>query len=180
MVSDNLTVENIYQNSNSSYHDFRRTLLQVFTPLSSSLIDAKGESSAVFGTLKQYNAGYRTDPDLLAIEQSTASSGVSGINDFTAFNLKGYDAWLNGYVGSPENLTMNYLSNKTDVAPGAQFQFVFDRQSGVEQTLDYLIQAPLGYGWAEAPGDSSVYSYHGSNLAPRTVITLTLTKTPSS
>ncbi|MDE2144857.1 MAG: hypothetical protein KGJ01_02740 [Patescibacteria group bacterium] len=177
MINDDLTIENSYHNSASWYHDFRRTLIKVFTLPSSALIGADGMSGSVFGDLRQYRAGYTADPDLSAIENSETTTGVSGVSEEVESGFKTYNAWLNGYVGEQDSLHMNYVSGSVVVASGQKLSFVFDKQSGVDQTLDYLIQAPLGYGWKEAPGESSVYSYHASNLSPRTIISLTLVKT---
>lgn len=178
MVNDDLTVENIFQNpSYPNYHAFRRDLLQIFSSPSSALISADGMSSSLFGDLKQYRAGYQTDPNLSAVEQSFMQSSVPGISEFNESGLKVYEGWLSANIGAAAKLHLTYMGGKANIAPGEKFQFVFDKQSGVNQTLDYLVQAPLGYGWAEVQGQGSVYSYHSSNLAPRTTITLTLVKT---
>ncbi|MDE2096765.1 MAG: hypothetical protein KGL39_05910 [Patescibacteria group bacterium] len=178
MINDDLTVENIFQNpSYPNYHAYRRDLLQIFSSPSSALISADGMSSSLFGELKQYRAGYQTDPNLSAVEQSFMQSSVPGISEFSESGLKVYEGWLSANVGAAAKLHLTYMGGKANIASGEKFQFVFDKQSGVNQTLDYLVQAPLGYGWAEAQGQGSVYSYHSSNLAPRTTITLTLVKT---
>jgi hypothetical protein len=177
MVNDDLTVENIFQNSSyPNYRAFRRDLLQIFTSPSSALISADGMNSSLFNDLKQYRAGYKVDPELSVVEQSFMQSSVPGISEFSESGSKVYEGWLASAVGAAAKLHLTYVGGKINIAPGDKFQFVFDKQSGVNQTLDYLVQAPLGYGWAEAQGQGSVYSYHSSNLAPRTTITLTLVK----
>ncbi|MCL5006986.1 MAG: DUF4012 domain-containing protein [Patescibacteria group bacterium] len=175
LISNDLTVENIYSSS-STYRGFRDNLVQIFTPPSSVLISADGMSKPVFENLSQYRAGYSFDPDLSAIENTFAQSSVPDVQEEMQFGLKTYLAWLNGDVGQENKIEVSYLDGKTVIAPGEKFYFVFDRQSGIRQTLDYLVQAPLGYGWKEAPGGGSVYSFHSSELDPRTSITLTLVK----
>ncbi len=175
-VSDNLTIEDSYSNPAGWYHDYRRTLVRIFTLPTSALISADGMSNPVFENLGQYRAGYSTDPTLSTIENSVVPSGVTGVSEESESGMRAYGAWLNGYVGEMDTLNMNYVSGSMTISDGQKFYFVFDKQSGVNQTLDYLVQAPLGYGWEEAPGESPVYSFHSSSLAPRTIIELTLVK----
>jgi len=57
---------------------------------------------------------------------------------------------------------------------GRQYTFIFDKQSGVNNSLKLTIAAPVGYYWAET--NDSTFSYENQNPSKREIITLTLEK----
>ena len=65
---------------------------------------------------------------------------------------------------------------QTCALPISRYQFVLDKQSGVESSLDYKVSAPAGYIWKESGKSLYEYNSEGKTLPGRLKISLTLIK----
>ncbi len=150
--------------------------LQVFTEPNSSLVDVAGNDvRPKYNTLDYANSNYAINPDLAAIED-----GEVFLSNFNAwqreeFGKNVFGTWLVTNAGESKTLTIRYQSHYNSVKallPGQTYTFVFERQSGVQNSLDLTINAPFKYYWVES--NSPVFTYHTDDPDKRITITLTL------
>ncbi len=158
------------------YNSINQNYIKIFTAPGFQLESIKGNSKKTIKPPIDYaKAGYHVDPELSAVENTkkliaSANSAVSSENGKDVFGT-----WFNVKPGESRDLVLNYTNaKKLDLTPGSKFQFVFEKQSGVESVLNYSIDAPSGFIWREAKGPT--FSYVNDKLPARVIINLTLDK----
>ncbi len=160
------------------WHTPNQDYLQVFTNPSSALISIKGNIQRSMSSGFDYaGSGYGENPDLQEVESTRIF-----LNDFDAWvledhNKKVFASWLTVPEGSSKTLALRYQTtypNANIVVPGSIYSFIFEKQSGVSNSLEATIAAPLGYKWKE--NDNEVYTYENPNPQGKINLTLTLDK----
>jgi len=180
VVNNNLTISRIHSGQNEKNSWYRQTnqnFIKVFTPLGSNLTALTGSMpKTVKPIIVNYaKSGYTVDKDLKTLEDTEEF-----IKDFNAYAYKEsgktvFGAWFNIKAGETKQLSLTYsLEKKIDLRPGQHFQFVFDKQSGVESQFDYILEAPTGFKWRES--NDFIYHYKSDTIPSRLVINLTLEK----
>ncbi len=140
----------------------------------SRLTALAGNTSKTIMPLVDYKSvNYLTDPDLAAVENTEQQ-----LKEFNSFSYEEngkavFGTWFNVPAGKSKELDETYESiRRVDLTPGSKFQFVLDKQSGVDSGFDYIIQAPNGFKWAES--NDFIYHYKTDNIPSRLTIDLTL------
>ena len=84
-----------------------------------------------------------------------------------------FAAWFNLKAGAKKTLELKYdLPRQATVQNGAAYQFIFEKQSGVNGSLEYTVAAPIGYVWKETKTD--IFRFQTENPKAREIINLTL------
>jgi hypothetical protein len=159
-----------YQTNNQDY-------MQLFVPLGSSLDNASGGVvKKIYAPVNYVRQGYSTDPLLLAIVSSTKQ-------DFSSPQIAAHEesgkevfaTWLRTNAGVSTEVSLDYSHDLfAPPAPGVQYQFVFERQSGATGDTKIEIDAPLGYEFAE--NGLASFTYESTSTPGRLVFDLTLQK----
>ncbi len=180
-VSNYLTIERAHggdSQTESWYRAANRSYLQIFTQLGSDLTYLAGNNPhPPPPETPDYAAlGFITDPDLQAIESTRERLPTFDAEQFEAFGKTVFAAWTTVTAGKTKKIELEYtnptrLSLAEDTIP---YQFVFERQSGAATALDFLIEAPPGYHFAES--NSSQFNYVNEDPPGRVIISLTLEK----
>ncbi len=149
--------------------------IQIFTEPNSTLVDIEGNDiRKKYNTLDYANSTYAINPDLAAIQSNEVF--LSNFNTWqrSEFGKNVYGTWLMTKAGTTRTLTVRYQShyNSKILMPGQKYTFIFEKQSGVDASLDLTINAPFKYYWLES--NSPVFTYHSDDPDKRTIITLTL------
>ena len=178
-ITDNLKIARTHNGQNqkqSWYRVANINFLKVFTLPGSRLTALAGNTlKAVVPLVNYKSVKYLTDPDLAAVE-----STEQRLKEFNAYSYEEdgktvFGTWFNIAAGKSKELNWTYQSaRRVDLTPGAKFQFVLDKQSGVDYSFDYIVEAPNGYKWAET--DDFIYHYKTDNIPSRLTIDLTLQK----
>jgi hypothetical protein len=150
--------------------------LQVFTNLGSTLINLKGQTQRSPVAKTDY-VGYEYYPELQKIENTRVYSSKNYAWDLVAHGKNVFATWFNILAGEKKTLEMRYQNpapTPNPVESGAVYIFVFEPQSGVRNSLDLAIAAPLGFHWKEN-GDP-VFDYKNEDVVGRVFIKLTLEK----
>jgi hypothetical protein len=150
--------------------------LQVFTNLGSSLVSLKGQTQRSPATKSDYT-GFEYYPELQKIESTRVYSYKNYSWDLIAHGKNVFATWFNVLAGEKKTLEMRYQNpapTPNPVEPGVVYTFVFEPQSGVRNSLDLAIAAPLGYHWKEN-GDP-VFDYSNEDVVGRVFLKLTLEK----
>lgn len=178
-ITNNLKIIRIHNGQSQKQSWYRATntnFLKIFTPPGSRLTALVGNTSKTVVPIVNYKSvNYLTDPDLVAVE-----STEQRLKEFNAFSYEEdgkavFGTWFNIAAGKSKELNMTYESNRrVDLSAGAKFQFVLDKQSGVDSGFDYIIEAPDGFKWAES--NDFIYHYKTDNIPSRLTIDLTLQK----
>lgn len=150
--------------------------IQIFTEPNSTLADVAGEGvRKKYSTLDYAHADYAVNPDLAAIQANEVYLTNFNTMQRSEFGKNVFGTWLFTKAGTTSTLTMRYQTSYNNIKvlmPGQKYTFVFERQSGVQNSLDLTINAPFKYYWLESK--SPVYAYHTDNPDKRIIITLTL------
>lgn len=159
-----------------------KDFLQVFTEPNSTLVATIGESPRPQIPVFNYKAaGYSVNPDLAAIQGGETFLGNDQTMERTEFGKNVFGAWLMLPAGQTKTLEMRYqtpYNNPALVSPGQKFTFIFERQAGVQNSLNVTINAPFHYIWAET--GTGTYNYQTNDPQGRIIVTLTLENQPPS
>jgi len=142
-VTDNLIIKRTHNGNQSPYWWYQTTnqdYMQIFVPNGSSLNNQSGGiTKSVAPPINYIKNGYSTDPLLLAIASTTRRIfGYPQITSHSEFGRKVFAIWSRTSAGSSSTLSFNYSHNLfTAPAPGVQYQFIFERQSGANGGLSY-------------------------------------------
>lgn len=155
-----------------------KNFIQIFTEPNSNLVTISGnDTKPKYQTMDYDNSNYSINPNLAAIEKTKVSIPGSNAWTLNEFGKKVFATWMIIKAGQTKTLNMRYetpYNNPTPFGPEQIYTFIFERQSGMKNSLDVTINAPFRYYWAE----SNDMNFHYSNDDPdkRVVINLTLKK----
>ncbi|MBI4034046.1 MAG: DUF4012 domain-containing protein [Candidatus Brennerbacteria bacterium] len=153
-----------------------QNFIQVSTNPGSTIVSLKGNDIKRYAK-PSYGKEYATNPDLSKIESTKVLLTDYNAWSMSAFGKTVFATWWNVPAGESETLNLRYQTpsgSHSAPAPGKKFRFVFERQSGVKNSLKVNIGAPLGYRWAES--QSPVFIYEDADPDARVILDLTLTK----
>ncbi len=179
-VNNNLTVTRKHSGQNekeSWYKTTNQNFIKVFTPLNSKLIALTGNTrKTVKPLVSDYpRSGYAVDEDLQNIESTEEFLKEFNTYIYEESGKTVFSTWLSIAAGKSGELALTYANKrKIPLRPGTRFQFVFDKQSGVESQFDYILKAPPGFKWKET--NDFIYRYKSDTIPSRLVIDLTLEK----
>ena len=118
--------------------------------------------------------GYATDTLVSAIETSAAFlKNLTGFTSFKEFGKTSLGTWVKTAAGKTSAVSLNY-SHRLFLSPaeGVVYQFVLDKQPGVNGNYDLSFTAPPGFVWAE--NNTPVYGYKATDIPGRLMLNLTL------
>ncbi|MDO8557350.1 MAG: DUF4012 domain-containing protein [Candidatus Jorgensenbacteria bacterium] len=150
--------------------------IKIFTNPETMLLNAKGNIDRNSVSSFDYETGgYKHNPDLLAIEETEKYLTEHKVWSMIEDGKNVFATWFTVLAGESKDLELRYQTTQSDsavVAPGNIFEFIFEKQSGVENEFQATISAPLGYVWQET--GNTVFTYEDKNPEGRTIIKLTL------
>lgn len=158
------------------YRSINQNYLKVFTSPGLEFQGAAGNSvKVVKPSINYVKSGYRVDPDLVSVESTKRLIADENVSLYKESGKDVMATWFNVKAGESRELVLNYSnSREIHLINGAKFEFIFEKQSGVETKLDYSIEAPSGFVWKETK--SPEYNYVNDKVPGRLIITLTLKK----
>lgn len=179
VITDDIVITRTHTGQNqkdSWYRAINQNFMKIFVPPTSRLETFKGNSVKAAKTPLNYaKFGYNTDPDLGAVEKTKELRPELNASVYRENGKNVFGFWLNIAPGKTGTVTGRYSNSKRFVlVEGAEFQFIFDKQSGVESDLSYTVEAPTGFRWRESK--SPTFNYMNSELPSRIIINLTLEK----
>lgn len=155
-----------------------KNFIQIFTEPNSNLVVISGnDTKPKYQTMNYANSNYSINPDLAAIEKTKVSIPGSNAWALNEFGKNVFATWMMLKAGQTKTLSVRYetpYNNPAPFEPEQTYTFIFERQSGVKNSLDVTINAPFRHYWAE----SNDTNFHYSNDDPdkRVIINLTLKK----
>ncbi len=135
------------------YRATNKSIIKIFTPNDIKLGYLKGNNSIPnFPDTNYKDLKFSEDPDIKNLEESKLE-----MEGFKAINLKEsgknvIEFWMNTLLGETKKTELQYepLYKIKITKPKTDFEFVFEKQSGLNISLDYLIEAPDGFIWKES------------------------------
>jgi len=150
--------------------------LQVFTEPNANLVDVSGNDyRKKYSTLDYANLDYAINPDLAAIQSNELFISNSNVIQRKEFDKNVFGMWVITPLGESKTLKVRYQTTYPHIKvlmPGQKYTFVFEKQSGVQNSLELTINAPFKYFWQET--NSPTFTYENSNPDKRIIIQLTL------
>lgn len=179
VITDNLSITRTHSGQNQKdwwYRSTNQNYIKIFVPPTSRLETMKGNSTKIVKPAIDYvKNGYKIDPDLDSVERTKEFVPTLNASVYKESGKNVFGAWFNVPAGKSGHLTLSYANSKRfALAEGEEFQFILDKQSGVESEFSYTIEAPAGFKWKESK--SSIFNYINTELASRVIINLTLLK----
>lgn len=177
VLINNLTVTRSHYGQNekeSWYKQTNQNFIKVFTPLGSKLVALTGSTpKTVKPAINYAKSGYSVDAKLAAIEGTEEVLKEFNAYSYIESGKKVFGSWFNLPAGQTKAMSLTYSGqDKIDVKSGTVFEFVMDKQAGVESKFDYILEAPEGFAWRET-GDF-IYHYKTDSIRSRLYIKLTL------
>jgi len=177
-VQNELIVERRHFGQNEEQELYRSTnqnFIKIFTPLGTSLNSESGaDDKRIEPRINYKEEGYSFDPDLQELESTFVDIASSKVDRYLESGKNVFAGWIITPAGETRTLRISYSGGELFIGQGAKYQFVFDKQSGVESSLKYTVAAPNGYMWRES-GEKE-YSYESDSIPNRLVLNLTLVK----
>ena len=161
--------QSLYRADNQNY-------IKVFTMPHAVLQSADGVTPKdVKPRINYASVGYAVDSVLASIESTHTFFPGLNVDRYIESGKNVFGAWFSTPAGETSELKLEYKSDGALVHERGRFQFVMDKQSGVESILRYRVHAPPGDIWRGS--NDSVYEYNLDKLSDgRLVINLTLVK----
>lgn len=157
------------------YRTKNQNFIKVFTPADAELVSLKGSiPKAIIPQINYGAAGYSRDSELVTLERSRKSVAKYSTDIYLESGKNVFATWFSIIPGETRELGVEYERELASLASGAKYQFIFDKQSGVESALEYELVAPPGYRWQEANG--SVFVYKSDSVPARLSFELTLVR----
>ncbi len=155
-----------------------KDFIQIFTNPGSSLGFLKGNDPAGRLSGSDYaSMGYTKNAILEAIQDTKKSLPDYHAWSYDEFGKRVYATWLSIRAGETKTIEMRYELPRAEgitLALGKVYRLVFDRQSGVSGGLKIIVNAPLGYEWAES--QAPIYVFEAQDPDRRIILDLTLAK----
>jgi len=151
--------------------------IQILTNQGATFVSLKGNSNppSKFREINYPNEGYQVDPDVFAIEKTNIFLSNYKTWVGQAFGKTVFGTWFTVLAGKTKELELRY-----QVPPPAtggiesmsSYEFIYEKQSGVDTYLKLSIYAPLGYNFQE--NGSSVFTFNKEIKESRLIQKLTL------
>lgn len=181
-VTDNLVVKRAHKGAKekeSWYRAVNQNFIKIFTHPDSHLEALSGNTPKKISPRLNYDkAGYLRDINLKAIEDTREGLEKYGAETFKESGRKVFATWFNVAAGKTGELNLSYSGQaRVNVAEDTKYQFIFEKQSGVESNFQYNLEAPNGFTFEETK--SQIFHYETDELPSRLIINLTLKKNGS-
>ncbi|MFA5870488.1 MAG: DUF4012 domain-containing protein [Candidatus Paceibacterota bacterium] len=130
-----------------------KNYIQVYTNPASSLVSLLGNSKKSARSSFDYGIGdFIVRDELKKIEDSKVFLTEWNAWVFSAFQKTGFGSWF--FVSPKESRTISFrfhTDNGIGAGPkeGAIYEFYYDKQSGVSNSLSVTVNAPIGFIWKE-------------------------------
>ncbi len=165
-ATNSVTILREHKGGNSKYYWYNainKNYLRLLTPKGTSLVDIKGETVRSVKPLTAYTAGqFVVDPEISKLENLNIESGKNV-----------FSAWRYTNPKTSSTITFNYERPEViKLSKDETYQIVFDKQSGVNSSINFVIEAPPGFRWKESK--NSIFNYEEEFPSSRTIINLTL------
>ncbi|MFH1188772.1 MAG: DUF4012 domain-containing protein [bacterium] len=176
-VQDDLVVTRTHTGANAQalwYRADNQNFIKIFTHPYSHLEMLEGNTEKTVAPYVDYKAkGYEVDSDLAAVESTKVYLDEFKTSRYVESGKNVYATWFTVSAGESRELRMRYtIPQPLSVESGNTFQFIYEKQSGVEANFEYTIKAPAGFVWKE--NGEKIYRYMNRYLPARLILTLTL------
>ncbi len=156
------------------YRSTNKNFIKIFMPLNSEIINIFGNDDSPY-TYRTPAKTLLKDTDIQNLESTYIYNEEFKSSEGEEGGKKGLATWINIPAGKSKELKITYKENRVlNIKDGAEFNFVFDKQSGGQGSLEYEITAPPGYTWAETQNTKFIYGTQ--EILARENIKLTLKK----
>lgn len=174
-ISNNLTIYRRHTGEKRSewwYKTPNKDFFQIMTPVGARLLSALGHDKKI-PVAAVAPPNYQKDGDVTAIEKSFEWLAEFKVWQYNQFQKSTFANWLTVKAGEEKKMIFEYiLPDKVLTIDGANYEFVFEKQSGVDAHFIYSVTAPPGYIWKES--QSAVYEFQTETPTGRIILDLTM------
>lgn len=176
---NHLVISRFHGGEKSSYPWYRlpnQGYLKVFVYPGSRLVYANGGRKIDIPLRSEYRQGYIENALVAEIEESRETHPEFPEIEFSTESGKTvFGTWLKTGLGEEREVVLDYSRRLPyPAAAGRSYEFVLERQSGMEGEYVLAISAPVGFRFRE--NGLPVFEYVSSNPPARLIINLSLEK----
>jgi hypothetical protein len=179
-MTDSLIIDRKHNGDKSTYWWYQaqnQVYLQVFVPPGSSLTNESGGlQKTIYPKVDYAKSDYSTDPLVANIESSTVPLfSYPAVTEHEEDGKTVFATWSKVSAGASTELSFDYTHYAfVPPAPGVGYQFIFEKQAGMDRNYSLEVDAPLGYQFVETGLPS--WTYQSDDLPGRMIVNLTLEK----
>lgn len=152
-----------------------KNYLKLLVPENARLLFIKGNDRDSGAVSAAYSGNLKYDADLASIEKTATVLDAFKAFLGREFGKFSFGAWVTTQPGESKTVTMQYENGvELKIHNNMKYEFIFEKQSGAEGSLEYSIAAPPGYVWKET--GKSIFEYGTQQIKAREIIALTLLK----
>ncbi len=152
-----------------------KNYLKILVPENARLLSVKGNDRNTRISSGSDSGNLKYDADLASIEKTATVLDAFKAFLGREFGKFSFGAWVTTNPGESKTVTMQYQNGaQLKIHNNMKYEFIFEKQSGAEGSLEYSIAAPPGYVWEET--GKSIFEYGTQQIKAREIITLTLLK----
>ncbi len=175
-ITNHLTITRAHTGKKQKEAWYRATnkdYLQLLLPKDSQITKTTGRDK--WPSIPKWDyANFKSDADLQAIESTTKFDKSLGLDISNAYGKNVAALWLITPAGTTSTLTFDYQNPIiVDLERPQPYEFVYEKQSGVDSSLTLTITAPPGFIFEETK--ATKYTYENENPPGRLVVPLTIT-----
>jgi len=150
--------------------------IQIFTNPGAAFVNIKGNNNPPpkFREVDYESEGYQADPDVVKIEKSNVFLSNYKTWVGQAFGKTVFGTWFIVPPGKTKELELRYQLPPPvtgGIEPMSNYEFIYEKQSGVDTRLKLSIYAPVGYKFQES--DSSIFNFNNEIKESRFILKLT-------
>ncbi|MBI1960894.1 MAG: DUF4012 domain-containing protein [Candidatus Liptonbacteria bacterium] len=168
-VRNELTVERTHTGGGQKlwlYNMNNKNYLRAYVPPFMRLAETEGGMARTIVPMVNYiKQGYATDSDVARADAAEEEFGKAVFDTWQTIAPKKRGVVSFTYEGAI----------RARIGDGVPYQFVFEKQSGVDGSIAISIEAPVGFRWKES--GSPIFSYENGDPDARTILSLTMEKT---
>lgn len=157
------------------YSVANKNYLKLLVPENAKLLSVKGNDRVIHSSAGSDSGNLKYDSDLASIEKTATILDAFKTFLGREFGKFSFGAWMTTQPGQSKTITMQYQNGvELKIHNNMKYEFIFEKQSGAEGSLEYSIAAPPGYVWKET--GKSIFEYGTQQIMAREIISLTLLK----
>lgn len=178
-INNELEIERVHRGNAATdpwYTAINKSYLKIFTPRGSKLSELSGATArAVASPLNYEAAGYAVDEDIRAVEETRQALPEWNAEKMEEAGKTVFAAWVHTKAGESKKLVLRYANPaKINFGGRAEYQMIFERQSGADTDFALTLEAPPGYVWEETRQSIFTKRLENGELPARFVIDLRL------
>lgn len=178
-IINEITIERTHSGQNEKdwwYRADNKNYMKILVPKNAVFTSVSGNNNLKkTGGFDYLKNNYQYDTDLANVEKTTEIVEKFQAKIGEEFNKTSFGIWFTTPAGQTKTFKAVYERGaELKIGDNERYQFIFEKQSGVNSSLEYSLVAPTGYIFKES--GNPTFEFKKDDLNAREIIELTLVK----